>query len=90
MQLQMFLENSSVLEKIQSRFRTYLESSLSKVYNDIALSVDANCPVVSVLCSILYSASLFCGVPHGSIFGPILFFFVTCWENYSQAQIIFL
>uniref|UniRef100_A0A671US34 Reverse transcriptase domain-containing protein n=1 Tax=Sparus aurata TaxID=8175 RepID=A0A671US34_SPAAU len=121
-QLQSFLEDNSVLEKFQSGFRSRhsTESALLKVHNDIALSVDAKCPVVLVLLdltaafdtvdhSVLLSrlnnyvgihgtelkwftsylssrtfsvmvgdlssssAPLSCGVPQGSILGPILF-----------------
>ncbi|KAJ0015514.1 hypothetical protein NQD34_009134 [Periophthalmus magnuspinnatus] len=121
-QLQSFLDENSILEKFQSGFRSRhsTESALLKVHNDIALSVDAKCPVVLVLLdltaafdtvdhSVLLSrlnhhvgirgaalewftsyltnrtfsvqigelssstASLFCGVPQGSILGPVLF-----------------
>ena len=50
-ELQSFLEDNFVLEKFHSGFRSRhsTESALLKVHNNIALSVDAKCPVVLVL-----------------------------------------
>lgn len=47
-QSQSFLENNSIYEKFQSGFRSChsTEYALLKVHNDIALPVDAKCPVV--------------------------------------------
>ncbi len=51
LQLQSFLQSNNIFDKFQSEFRSRhsTESALLKVHNDIALSIDAKCPMILVL-----------------------------------------